>query len=392
MTVKILVGDAHGKLRGLPDKSVHCCVTSPPYWGLRDYGVDGQIGLEETIDAYVPKLVEIFREVRRVLRDDGTLWLNLGDSYAGSWGAQSRDHAGKHAPNVSAISANQVKASTIRASGTGSLGRTPGCKPKDLVGAPWMLAFALRADGWYLRSDIIWHKPNPMPESVRDRPTNAHEHLFLLSKSRSYWYDSEAICDPVSGTAHARRKDGQRLRAKGEHGTFNRRAGTWSNNYVPDMRNARSVWSIATESFSEAHFATFPTELARRCIAAGTSERGCCSDCGMPWCRMVEENRPDYERRPGSHGRAYDGNGHAMATKYRVKRSTMGWEAGCDCGAEERPCVVLDPFGGAGTTGLVADRLERDAILIELNPEYADMAKKRIESDGGLFSNVGIDI
>jgi hypothetical protein len=205
MTIRILDGDCRTVLALMEAGSVHCCVTSPPYWGLRDYGVDGQIGLEASVDAWVAELVDVFREVRRVLRDDGTLWLNLGDSYAGSWGAQSREHAGKHAPNVSAMSANQVVAAQRRAGGTGSIPAGATYKPKDMIGQPWLVAFALRADGWYLRQEIIWHKPNPMPESIRDRCTKAHEQIFLLSKSPRYYYDFEAMQEPASPLSHARR-------------------------------------------------------------------------------------------------------------------------------------------------------------------------------------------
>lgn len=228
ITARILVGDAVTRLRELPEGCVQTCVTSPPYWGLRDYGHAWQLGLEATPEAYVAALVDVFREVRRVLRDDGTIWVNLGDSYAGSRGAQSREHAGKHAPNVSALKAAQIR--------TGLL-RTPGLKPKDLVGIPWLVAFALRADGWYLRSDIIWAKRNPMPESVTDRPTKAHEYIFLLAKSARYYYDAAAIREPCSA-----RKDGA---------------------------NKRTVWSVATHPFAGAHFATFPPALITPCILAG---------------------------------------------------------------------------------------------------------------------------
>jgi DNA modification methylase len=309
-------------------------VTSPPYFGLRDYGVDGQIGLEQTPDAFVAELVAVFREVRRVLRDDGTLWLNLGDSYAGSWGAQSREHAGKHAPNVSAISANQVKAAAIRESGTGSLSRTPGLKAKDLIGIPWRVAFALQDEGWYLRQDIIWHKPNPMPESVRDRCTKTHEYVFLLSKSERYYWDIDAMLEPAAAANEhdatgrtKQRGSGNKARKPGSArgcpvGTGSNVAGSvpWEG----ATRNKRSVWTIATQPFSEAHFATMAPELAETCIKAGCPERG----------------------------------------------------------------VVLDPFGGAGTTGLVADRLQRDALLIELNPAYAELAERRIKGDAPLFAEI----
>ena len=349
MTVTILDGDCRTILPSLSEKSVHCVVTSPPYFGLRDYGVDGQIGLEQTPDAFVAEMVAVFREVRRVLRDDGTLWLNLGDSYAGSWGAQSREHAGKHAPNVSALSANQVKAAARREGRTGAIPEGSGLKPKDMIGIPWMVAFALRADGWYLRKDIIWHKPNPIPESVTDRPTSSHEHVFLLSKSERYFYDADAIREAESvpswddgsrtfggvnkhgaNVAHGERTTG-RVATTRKRGVPPRHAEyeTSDQSGLDDVgrgggRNARDVWTIATKPFSEAHFATFPPELPERCI-----------------------------------------------------------KAGCPAGG-----TILDPFGGAGTTGLVADRLQRNAILIELNPEYVEIARRRIEGDAPLLCEV----
>jgi hypothetical protein len=283
---------------------------------LRDYGVAGQIGLEAKLDDYVTQLTAIFRVARRALRPDGTLWLNLGDSYAGSWGAQSREHAGKHAPNVSALSANQVKAAQIRSNNTGSLSRTPNLKAKDLCGIPWRVAFALQADGWYLRQDIIWHKPNPMPESVTDRCTKAHEYLFLLSKSERYFYDAEAVKEDAATdralTTWDARKAIEPMRrgdpAQSGHitttGTLASRPG----------RNRRSVWKIATSPFREAHFATFPPALIEPAILAGCPPNG----------------------------------------------------------------VVLDPFGGAGTTALVATRLGRRSITMELNPDYVEMAERRL--------------
>lgn len=323
MTVQILTGDCRNLLRTLPDDSIHCCVTSPPYFWLRDYGVDGQIGLEPSPAAFVDELVAVFREVRRVLRPDGTCWVNLGDSYAGSWGAQSREHTGKHAPNVSALSANQVKAAAVRESGTGSLSRTPGLKPKDLIGIPWRVAFALQADGWWLRQDIIWAKPNPMPESVRDRCTKAHEYLFLLTKSDRYHFDADAIREPASDVGRENGREGRREDQKARPpGTSPRTLARID--YTTIGRNKRSVWTVATEPFAEAHFATFPPSLIDPCILAGCPEGG----------------------------------------------------------------TVLDPFGGAGTTGLVADRLRRDVILIELNPEYAEMAARRIHGDAPLLAEV----
>jgi site-specific DNA-methyltransferase (cytosine-N4-specific) len=227
----VLIGDALTVLKTLPNESVQCCVTSPPYWGLRDYGVAGQLGREKTPAEYVANLVTIFREVRRVMDATGTLWINLGDSYSniGKWGGRT---SGKHAKHL-----HGGHQTSSGAHG----GKIPGLKPKDLIGIPWMVAFALRADGWYLRSDIIWHKPNVMPESVQDRPTKAHEYVFLLSKSEDYFYDAAAISEP--------RADG---------------AG---------KRNKRTVWAINTKAFKGAHFATFPTELPQVCIAAGSAAR-----------------------------------------------------------------------------------------------------------------------
>jgi DNA modification methylase len=327
MTVRILIGDCRDKLRELPDASVHCCVTSPPYFGLRDYGVAGQMGLEPTPDEYVAGMVEVFREVRRVLRNDGTLWLNIGDSYAGSWGAQSRGNAsGEASSNLqggSPLQARSIRAHPREQSGTGSLKNTPGIKAKDLIGIPWMLAFALRADGWYLRQDIIWSKPNPMPESVRDRCTKAHEYLFLLSKEPRYYFDAEAIAEKSVSLFQ------QRLTGTADQPMGAARAAAGVQNPTcqggtSETRNKRSVWEVATQPFSEAHFATFPPALIEPCVLAG-----------------------------------------------------------CPTGG-----TVLDPFGGAGTTGLVADRLGRNAILIELNPEYAEIAERRLNADGGMFAEV----
>ena len=303
----------------LPEQSVHCCVTSPPYFGLRDYGHEGQIGLESTPDAYVQQLVEVFRAVRRVLRDDGTLWLNLGDSYSdGGTGANSRN---RNATNENATGTSDAK--KFR----GVLpARGDGLKPKDLIGIPWRVAFALQADGWYLRQDIIWHKPNPMPESVTDRCTKAHEYVFLLSKGPRYWFDAAAIHEdaltdlPIVDKS-ARSRNRLVSTAAGREGTD---AYGSIGAVAPGKRNKRSVWTITTQPFAEAHFATMAPELAETCIAAG-----------------------------------------------------------CPAGG-----TVLDPFGGAGTTGLVADRMQRDAVLCELNPEYIQIAKRRIFGDAPLFAEV----
>lgn len=362
---QILIGDSLALLQGMRDKSVQCCVTSPPYFGLRDYGVEGQIGLEETPTEFIARLVEVFREVRRVLRDDGTAWVSMGDSYAGSWGAQGRPQGSGQMSGRSVTLARQINAHPRFKNNTGVRGREIGLKAKDLMGMPWRLAFALQDDGWYLRQDIIWNKKNPMPESVRDRCTKAHEYIFLLSKSRRYHFDQEAILEPCSPNTHARRsQDVQNQigsgRANGArksngnmkavarksngvgwgHGTdaAERQRGRVKDNesmdsalaIMPEKRNKRSVWDVPTHSFKGAHFATFPPDLIRPCILAGAPRGG----------------------------------------------------------------IVLDPFGGAGTTGLVAMQEGRRSILCELNPEYAALAKARLDQawiDGAAQMDVFLD-
>lgn len=314
MTVKIINSDVMEGLRSLPDESVNCVVTSPPYWGLRDYGVDGQIGLEKTPQEFVARLVEVFREVRRVLRKDGTCFVNLGDSYA----ATTKGSSGKGDKQITNVG-------TLLADRSWSI--PAGLKPKDMIGIPWRVALALQDDGWWLRQDIIWHKPNPMPESVTDRCTKAHEYIFLMTKSERYAWNHEAIkensVDPIGSAARYESAfGGAKARAPVISAGIDTRTRPQGMRDFDGTRNKRSVWTIATAPFSEAHFATFPPELPEICIKAGCPKGG----------------------------------------------------------------TVLDPFGGAGTTGLVADRLQRNAILIELNPQYAAMARKRINGDrGGLL-------
>lgn len=392
MSVRLLHGDCREVLKTLPSESVHCVVTSPPYFGLRDYGVSGQIGLEPTPQAYVDELVGVFREVRRALRADGTVWVVLGDSYAGSWGAQSREHAGKHAPNISALSANQVKAAAIRENGTGSMSRAPGLKPKDLIGIPWRVAFALQADGWWLRSSIVWHKPNPMPESVTDRPTSAHENMFLLAKSERYYFDAEAVKEKGSENSHGggRVHEGRYSVASGRNDSGAMLlAGTPAGD---DGRNIRNVWTVATQPYPEAHFATFPPALIEPCIKAGTSEKGCCPHCGKGWGREVERPQPPtIERvsRDGGTDRKRLVGGQYQRWLDENPAVIIGWSPSCSCpGHTPVPATILDPFGGAGTTVLVADRLGRNAILIELNPTYAEMAEARLHKDAGMFASV----
>jgi DNA modification methylase len=382
-TIRILQGDVLKGLAQIPDESVQCVVTSPPYWGLRDYGVEGQIGLEPTPEEYVEKMVGVFQEVRRVLRKDGTVWLNMGDCYAGS-GCGSNDYR----EDGASISANHQKYQGQKP------GIVTGLKPKDLVGMPWRLAFALQADGWWLRSDIIWSKPNPMPESVADRPTKAHEYLFLLAKDSRYFYDADAIREshkePERGNGHLETigtsKGGTSLTSG-----FSQKTGGWADSwsgirsYNPAGRNRRTVWEIPTQPFPEAHFATFPEKLVEPCIKAGTSERGCCPKCGAPWERVVEPD-PEYKKLLGKswHGHDNDLTQGARQESGGPKQTTgngyrtIGWSPGCSCGTEPVPCVVLDPFAGSGTVAKVARYLGRSSIMIELSPAYVEIMKRRL--------------
>jgi len=542
---RILQGDALAVLRTLPSESVHCCVTSPPYWGLRDYGVAGQIGLEGTPDEFVARIVDAFREVRRVLREDGTLWLNLGDSYATRWG--SRRETGRAGLGDEARERS---------------GAVPeGLKEKDLVGIPWLVAQALRAPyytgtirderdriwlaamldaegcmfihkrkagqsngqgyqrqsdsygpgveiantslavverimalvgkgsicsqgpeqtdgrrkqtiyrwnlrtaecrdfvrelypylvakqqqariligcpssgeraeaahaalkllhrtgssdvdfpappsmfepGYYLRSDIIWSKLNPMPESVTDRPTKAHEYLFLLSKSPTYFYDAEAIREPITaakGNARSFRGGGSYTGGNSFVNSAAKPRETHGNEAsATGLRNRRSVWTIGTQPFPEAHFATFPPALVEPCIKAGTSEHGVCSACGAPWERVVgdkvevEGPRSGNKQRSIADGSEGDRPGDHLGRGVPWAPSvtpTVGWRQSCKCaGGGVNPAVVLDPFSGAGTTALVATRLRRRAIGIELNPDYVAMSERRIRGDAPLFMGV----
>jgi DNA modification methylase len=310
----ILIGDVRERLSEIESGSIQTCITSPPYWGLRDYGHDNQIGLEKSPEGYVAEMVRVFREVKRVLRDDGTLWLNIGDSYNQS------------APNQTGQ--NGFNDGRTNRDKRFSVGGVDGLKPKDLVGIPWMLAFALRADGWYLRQDIIWAKPNPMPESVTDRCTKSHEYLFLLTKSARYYFDNEAIKEPANPKYESRYDSGsggKKNKELAESG-FGLTKPIGSRDYS-GKRNKRDVWTINTKPFAGAHFAVMPEALVEPCILAGSKERD----------------------------------------------------------------TVLDPFAGSGTVGVVALRHNRDFVGVEINPEYAELARQRIsDTDLYLPSEIGI--
>ncbi len=419
--ITILQGDCRETLKTLPDNSVHCCVTSPPYFGLRDYGCEGQIGLEASPRDFIDQMVAVFREVRRVLRDDGTLWLNLGDSYAGSWGAQGRPQGDGDMKGRSVTSARQIGSHPRFDGLTGARGKEIGLKPKDLMGIPWRVAFALQEDGWWLRSEIIWHKPNPMPESVNDRPTKSHEQIFLLSKSSEYYYDAEAIKEdslrPEGSGNKARKAASERGVPVLSNGTTNG-AVAGSVPWQGESRNKRTVWTVSDDEYQQflhwkemqetqksdlwtvstkpyrgAHFATFPPDLIQPCILAGTSEHGACAKCGAPWERVTEKDRKP--TRPGNKtkiGRVSDDDGSPYENhsgmivgnrdpqRHITVTKTTGWQPTCQCGTEEVvPCVVLDPFGGSGTTGEVARDSGCHAILCELNPKYVSLIEKRLE-------------
>jgi DNA modification methylase len=353
------VGDVSDVLAELPDESVDCVVTSPPYWALRDYGVAGQLGLEASLDLYVERMVNVFREVRRVLARHGTCWLNLGDSYNGSSGSGG-------------LTATQ--ASNVGSFHDGGIRRAPGLKPKDLVGIPWRVAFALQADGWLLRSEIIWSKPNPMPESVTDRPTKAHESVFLLARSARYFYDAAAVREPVSPFSTFGERSG--VTPYGEVSGKAEGLGNGSRG-DPAGRNLRSVWEIATQPFREAHFATYPELLVRRCVDAGCPTE-VCQMCGKPRARIVEKTRTEQTPNMGAARAAQRGQEatNVYPVRYEVAVTTLGFS---DCGHDNyRPGRVLDPFMGSGTTALVARKLGRHSIGIELHPDYAAMCARRL--------------
>ena len=519
MTVDIRVGGALTLLRAMPDASVHCVITSPPYWGLRAYGGDpGMIGREPTFAEHIENLLAVFREVRRVLRPDGSLWLNYGDAYARGDKRGSSGTGDKQASNRGSAEARGARLPS-------------GMKSKNLMGMPWRVAFALQDDGWWLRSDICWQKSNPMPESAKDRPTRAHEFVFLMTTAERYFYDHEAVKESVAGTAHPRAStragrsrcehrpdrlphdsiEARKARAnpaashtstaerrgirphkmpegqekvrvptswasspgyeeqdprygkrtpkdiEGRSARMGRAPG-WREGTVPGVtpksaapgsgirqnesyqaamievrpnRNLRDVWTFASAPFRGAHFATFPPALVEPCIKAGTSEHGVCPECGAPWERVINKMSTGRvrDRARGGLGAAHSRETHALPAMTGVFQEgviwkTAGWRPSCACyddryraehpeprrarkrrqraawgGRWQRvrarpgnrewptsPAIVLDPFAGAGTAGLVAERLGRDSILIEINPTYAAMSRSRINVDASLLS------
>lgn len=488
---RILIGDCRKRLADIPAGSVQCVVTSPPYWGLRDYQtgeweggdaecdhlqpmvenssstlkmdgrpldktghrnydkeirkvpyrdvckcgakrVDDQIGLEASIEEYVATMVEVFRGVWRVLRDDGTVWLNLGDGYCN---AGSRNQGtgldGKRRGGVSDTDGTWKDAKKTYRDIRHKL-KDQGIKHKDLIGMPWRVAFALQADGWYLRSDVIWCKPNPMPESCTDRPTKAHEYLFLLTKQPRYFYDAEAIREKANSADRVQPTPEDRTVRPNDTSWHDNRYAPGASGYGVDQagRNKRSVWTIPTQPNPEAHFATFPEKLVRPCILAGTSKKGCCRKCGTPWRRVTEKIRrptrpgetskvfktPDgWDTAEGGHGTIHrEGRekgrtgyvhkefrddkeiGNRDPERHVTETKTIGWVPGCECcpplvggqsmadaGYAPVPCIVLDPFAGTFTAVAVAVQLGRRGIGIELNPEYVEMGKKKLKKAVG---------
>jgi len=469
----ILHGDCLEVLRTLPAASVHACITSPPYWGLRNYktapvlwggdpacvhdfpvDVDtcdacgawlGHLGLEPTPELFIAHMVDIFREVRRVLRDDGTLWLNIGDCYAGvaaaaAAGVKTTLEGSVEGQDQSRLARGSQKRAGLHESArqAGAVGRawTPaGIKEKDLVVIPWMLAFALRADGWYLRAENIWAKGisfcdtyagSVMPESVTDRPTRGHEQVFLLAKSPRYFYDQFAVKERgvyPAGTLAAKgsgQREGNRrgsrkkdLReAEGERRQTGRFQDRWDKSHhkmaaredgnhpwdgyamYDGTRNLRTVWAIGVQPFAEAHFATFPPDLVHPCIAAGTSAHGVCAACGAPYARVVEqEDVPDDVKQQFEAARSQTAEDHGRGDGFTTRRpnyqrKTRGerWQRTCACETTDVvPATVLDPFSGAGTTGVECARMQRTYLGIELNADYIALAERRIAAVAPLF-------
>lgn len=368
--IDLRCGDAIERLKEIPDNYVSCCVTSPPYPSLRNYGCSGQIGLESTHEEYLEKLVRVFREVRRVTHLTGTAWIVIGDRYVAP-----PQRGGMSFPNL---------------------------KQEDLVGIPWLLAFALRADGWWLRSVLVWDKVACMPESIQDRPTMSHEYIIMLSKSMNYYYDIDAIREPHKDEWVQNRSAESYLDTK-NFGERSDRNPSFVKNYSgavvgnPLGRNKRSVWRVTPEPIRESHTAAYPTKLIEPCILAGTSEKGVCPECFNPWGRVIDKVRIEPER-----GEA-DVSGHKITGVYRqfnttlsknrivggtsltkFRSETSNWEPTCDHGLDPVSAVVLDPFCGSGTTGVVALRWKRKFVGIDLNPEYIEMARGRVLKLWGL--------
>lgn len=367
----------------LNEKSVHWVVTSPPYFGLRDYKHVGQLGQEKTPAEYVAKMVEVFQAIRRVLRDDGTVWLNLGDSYAGSWGNASGHNRGKGTQREITVG-SKIKDQEVRNGDFVPAGKygfaEMGIKKKDLMGIPWRVALALQADGWFLRQDIIWNKPNPTPKSVNDRFTDSHEYIFLLTKFPRYYFDVQAVKEPANQPQGIPRLTSQhKTTAEGftRNGTG---ASTLGTNQGAPTRRKRDVWTVPTKAYKGAHFAAFPPDLIEPCILAG-SPPSCCATCGAPRVPQIERTTEINGTFKGSS--FTDGKtGRTRCEKTqkgdRFVTRLSEYLPSCSCNAPDAPATIFDPFGGSGVTAIVALRHGRRAVLCEINPTYLPLAHKRI--------------
>jgi DNA modification methylase len=374
MKIQILQGNCIETLQKLDDESINTCITSPPYWGLRNYNdEEKQLGMEDTPEEFVDNLVKVFREVKRVLRDDGTVWLNLGDSYSSGGRTTTTNQSLRGDKDYGVTRPKPSK----------------GIKPKDLIGIPWRVALALQQDGWYLRQDIIWHKPNPMPESVKDRCTKAHEYIFLLSKNVKYHFDNEAIKEDSKYHGKDKRSDKGNIRYEGKRTSNKDTKAQQSFVTINPKKNKRSVWTITTKPFKGAHFATFPKDLIEPCVLAGCPEK-ICVGCGKPYERVMQRPKQlevDRNKRSGLDDRKVGG----VLDKYNRENPPidLGLQKQCNCETNETKAgTVLDPFGGSGTTGIVAVNHNRHAVLCELNQEYIDLAKDRINQEGGMFVDI----
>jgi len=387
--IDFLQGDVFDNIKKLDDNTIDCVVTSPPYWGLRDYGVAGQLGLEPTYQEHIQNIVELFRAMKPKLKDSATVWLNYGDSYAATVnGTKVKDQvknkvqfADKYLIKGDDRTFRDKPFSTIQ----GSL------KPKDLVMIPNRIAIALQDDGWWIRSEIIWHKPNPMPESTKDRPTSCHEKIWLITKSKKYYYDADAIREPVAQGTITRLSE---KNLKNQKGSTRGNGGMRSNgNMKPvgnmETKNKRNVWTVTTKPCKEAHFATFPKDLIEPCIKAGCPEKVCVK-CGTPYLRNFKTiTTPKRETRNNMvnviPGRDKPTRMNSKNMESLIKED-LGFKKNCNCETDKfKSGLVFDPFGGSGTTAIVAKLLNRKSIMSELNPEYIKIAKSRISKEFGLF-------
>ncbi len=400
-TNTIYVGNCETELLKVKSNSVDCAVTSPPYYGLRRYLPKGhplydfEIGQEDSPEEYIARIVAVMLEVRRVLKPWGVAWMNLGDSY---WGGKGK--SGNQGKEHQQLRSEEGKSFSSPEAHVGGKGKTRPTdkrhhifKPKDLMMIPHRVAIALQESGWYVRQDIVWQKANPMPESVKDRCTKSHEYVFMLTKSKNYYFDSVAIQEPAIRAGETQTIGGQ----KAVNGTidkddprFRNGAEQWGRSITMGAtRNKRSVWTVATQPFKEAHFATFPDELIMPMIRASTSEKGVCPKCGKPWHRLTRSttgahpNRwsPDADAKQfSSDENSYEDGGTLGVA---ITTETVGWEPGCKCGEKPVPATILDPFSGAGTTCLTAARLGRRYIGFDINGDYKQMSDKRIDDELG---------